>query len=130
MEAPRDFTKFVKKYSQTLAFERSFGDMLNVKNDRRPRTNSYTQAIFILSGNDYEEGIRFLSPHDNAIPLVFNMRGKTFEKANGFPLTSPLTILFWDTSKVNLVVQQVPLKKNLNLMLTCLNPAWGDRRSP
>jgi hypothetical protein len=126
MEASKDFTKFVKKYSQTLAFERSFCDMIKEKNDRRPRTNSYTQAIFILAGNDDKEGIRFSSLYDNAIPLVFNMRWKTYKKAKEFPLTSPLTILFWDASKANLVVQEVPLKKSSNLMLTCLKPAWDD----
>jgi hypothetical protein len=60
METPRDFTTFVKKNSQTLIFERLLRDMLNMKNDRCPRTNcqkekdSCMQAIFILSGNDYE----------------------------------------------------------------------------
>ncbi len=100
METSKNFTTFVKKFSQTLIFERSLKDMSNMKNDRCPRTdyqreeNSCTQAIFILTGNDYEEEVRFLSSNDNAIPLLFNMRGKIYEEANGFPLTSPLTIFF------------------------------------
>ncbi len=110
METPRDFTTFVKKFSQTLIFERSLRDMSNMKNDRCPRTDnqrensSCKQAIFILAGNDYEEEVRFLSSNDNAIPLLFNMKGKTYEKATRLPLTSHLTILYWCTADVNLVV--------------------------
>jgi hypothetical protein len=133
METSRDFTTFVKKFSQTLIFERSLRDMSNMKNDRCPRTNyqkeedSCTQSIFILAGNDYEEELRFLSSNDNAIPLLFNMKGKAYEKASRFPLTSPLTTLYWCTSDVNLVVQRAPLKKNADLLLTYLKPAWDDR---
>ncbi len=133
METPRDFTTLVKKFSQTLIFERSLRDMSNVKNDRCPRINnkreenSCTQAIFILAGNDHEEEIKFLSSKDNAIPLLFNMKGKTYEKAIRFPLTSHLTILYWCTTDVNLVVQEAPLKKNADLLLTHLKPAWDDR---
>jgi hypothetical protein len=126
METPRNFTKFVKNFSQTLMFERSLGDMLNERSDRRPNPNSNTQAIFILAGNDDKEGVKFSSLHDNAIPLMYNMRWKTYEKVREFRLASPLTILFWDTSRVNLVVQEVPLKKSSNLMITCLKPAWDD----
>jgi hypothetical protein len=133
METSRDFTTFVKKFCQTLIVERSFRDMSNVKNDRCAKTdhrkeeNSCTQVVFILAGNDYEEKIRFLSTNDNAIPLLFNMKGKTYEKVNGFPLTSPLTIFFRDTPNVNLVVQEAPLEKISNLMMTCLNSAWDNR---
>jgi hypothetical protein len=133
METPRNFTTFVKNFSQTLIFERSLRDMSNVKNDRCPRVdnkmegNSYTQAIFILAGNDYEEEVRFLSSNDNSIPLLFNIKGKAYEKAIRFPLTSHLTILYWCTTAVNLVVQEAPLKKNADLLLTHLKPAWDDR---
>jgi hypothetical protein len=133
METPRDFSTFVKKFSQTLIFERSLRDMSNVKNDRCPRVdnkmeeNSCTQAIFILAGNDYEEEAIFVSSNDNAIPLLFNTKGKTYEKNIRFPLTSPLTIFYWCTSDVNLVVQRAPLKKNADLLLTYLKPAWDDR---
>jgi hypothetical protein len=133
METPRDFTTFVKNFSQTLIFKRSLRDMSNVKNDRCPKLdskreeNSCTQAIFILAGNDYEEEIKFLSSKDNAIPLLFNMKGKTYEKAIRLPLTSHLTILYWCTANVNLVVQRAPLKKNADLLLTYLKPAWDDR---
>ena len=133
METPRNLTKFVKNFSQTLMFERSLRDMSNVKNDHCPRAdnkmekNSCTQAIFILAGNDHEEEIKFLSSNDNAIPLLFNMRGKTYEKTIRFPLTSHLTIFYWCTSDVNLVVQEAPLKKNADLLLTYLKPAWDDR---
>jgi hypothetical protein len=68
-----------------------------------------------------------MSSNDNAIPLIFNMKGKTYEKAIRFPLTSPLTILYWCTSDVNLVVQKAPLKKNADLLLTYLKSAWDDR---
>jgi hypothetical protein len=133
METPRNFTKFVKNFSQTLMFERSLRDMSNVKNDRCPRAdnkmgeNSCTQAIFILAGNDYEEEVRFLSSNDNSIPLLFDIKGKTYEKLNRLPLASHLTILYWDTAGVNLVVQSDPLKKNADLLLTYLEPAWDDR---
>ena len=133
METSRDFTTFVKKFSQTLIFERSLRDMSTTKNDRYPRTdyqkedNSCTQAIFILAGNDYEEEVRFLSSNDNAIPLLFNMRGKTYEKTIRSPLTSHLTIFYWCTSDVNLVVQEDPLKRNVDMLLTYLKPAWEDR---
>jgi hypothetical protein len=133
METPRDFTAFVKKNCQTLIFERSLKDMLNMKNDRCPGTNcqkkkdSCTQAILILPGNDIEEEIRFFSPNVNALPLIFNKRGSTYEKANEFSLTSPLTVFFWCTSNINLeIVQSVPLKKNAGLLKTCLKPAWDD----
>jgi hypothetical protein len=132
METPRDFTTFVKKFSQTLIFERSFRDMSNVKNDRCPRANyqrgenSCTQVIFILARNDYEEEIRFLSANANSIPLLFNMKGKTYEKAIRLPLTSHLTIFYWCTADVNLVVQEASLKKNADLLLTYLEPAWDD----
>jgi hypothetical protein len=133
METSRDFTTFVKKFSQTLIFERSLRDMSKMRNDRCPRAdyqkeeNSCTQAIFILAGNDYEEEVRFLSSSDNAIPLLFNMRGKTYEKASRFPLTSPLTKFYWCISDVNLIVQKGPLKKDADLPLTYLKPAWDDR---
>jgi hypothetical protein len=133
METPRNFTTFVKKFSQTLIFERSLRDMPNVKNDRCPRVdnkmkeNSCTQAIFILAGNDYEEEVKFLSSNDDPIPLLFNIKGKAYEKATRLPLTSHLTILYWCTADVNLVVQGVPLKKNADLLLTYLKPAWNDR---
>jgi hypothetical protein len=133
METPRDFTAFVKQNCQTLIFERSLKDMLNMKNDRCPGTNclkekdSCTQAILILPGNDIDEEIRFFSPNDNASPLIFNKRGNTYEKANEFPLTSPLTVFFWCTSNVNLIVQGAPLKKNADLLLTYLKSAWDDR---
>jgi hypothetical protein len=133
METPRNFTKFVKNFSQTLMFERSLRDMSNVKNDRCPRVdnkmgeNSCTQAIFILAGNDYEEEVRFLSSSDNSIPLLFNIKGKAYEKTNRLPLASHLTILYWCIADVNLVVQSVPLKKNADLLLTYLKPAWDDR---
>jgi hypothetical protein len=133
METSRDFTTFVKKFSQTLIFKRSLRDMSNMKNDRCPRIdnqredNSCTQAIFILAGNDYEEEVRFLSSNDNAIPLLFNMKGKTYGKAIRLPLTSHLTILYWCTADVNLVVQKAPLKKNADLLLTYLKSAWDDR---
>ena len=110
METPRDFTTFVKNFSQTLMFERSLRDMSNVKNDRCPKVdnkmgeNSCTQTIFILAGNDYEEEVRFLSSNDNSVPLLFNMKGKTYEKVIRLPLTSHLTILYWCTANVNLVV--------------------------
>jgi hypothetical protein len=132
METPRDFTTFLKKHSQTLIFERSLRDILNMENDRCLRTNyqkekdSCMQVILILSGNDFEEEIRFFSPNDNAIPLIFNKKGNTYEKASKFPLTSPLTILFWDTPNVNLSVQEVPLEKNADLLLTYLKSAWDD----
>jgi hypothetical protein len=133
METPRNFTKFVKNFSQTLMFERSLRDMSNVKNDRCPKVdnkmgeNSYTQAIFILAGNDWEEEVRFLSSKDNSIPLLFDLKGKAYEKLNRLPLASHLTILYWCTSDVNLVVQSVPLKKNADSWLTYLKPAWNDR---
>jgi hypothetical protein len=133
METPRDFSTFVKKLSQTLIFERSLRDMSNVKNNRGPRVdnkmeeNSCTQAIFILAGNDHEEEVRFLGLNDNSIPWLFNMKGKTYEKAARLPLTSHLTVLYWCTAEVNLVPQSVPLKKNANLLLTYLKPAWNDR---
>jgi hypothetical protein len=133
METSKDFTTLVKKFSQTLIFERSFRDVSNVKNHRCPRAdyqreeNSCAQVIFILAGNDYEEEVRFWSSNDNAIPLLFNMKGKTYEKAIRLPLTSHLTILYWCTTDVNLVVQEAPLKKNANLLLTYLNSAWDDR---
>jgi len=133
METPRNFTKFVKNFSQTLMFERSLRDMSNVQNDRCPRVdnkmgeNSCTQAIFILAGNDYEEEVRFLSSNDNSIPLLFDIKGKTYEKLNRLPLASHLTILYWCTADVNLVVQSAPLKKNADLLLTYLKPAWDDR---
>jgi hypothetical protein len=107
--------------------------MSNVKNDRCPRVdnkmekNSCTQAIFILAGNDHEEDIKFLSSNDNSIPLLFNTKGKTYEKTIRLPLTSHLTILYGCTSNINLVVQEAPLKKNANLLLTYLKPAWDDR---
>jgi hypothetical protein len=133
METPRNLTKFVKNFSQTLMFERSLRDMSNVKNDHCPRVdnkmekNSCTQAIFILAGNDYEEEVRFLSSNDNSIPLLFDIKGKTYEKLNRLPLASHLTILYWCTADVNLVVQSAPLKKNADLLLTYLKPAWDDR---
>jgi hypothetical protein len=133
METSKDFTTLVKKSSQTLIFERSFRDMSNVKNDRCPRAdyqreeNSCTQVIFILAGNDYEEEVRFSSSNDNSIPLLFNMKGKTYEKAIRLPLTSHLTILYWCTTDVNLVVTTTPLKKRADLLLTYLKPAWDDR---
>jgi hypothetical protein len=133
MEAPRNFTTLVKNFNQTLIFERSLRDMSNTKNDRCPRVdnkmeeNSCTQTIFILAGNDYEEEVRFLSSNDNSIPLLFNMKGKTYEKATRLPLTSHLTVLYWCTADVNLVVQGVPLKNNAELLLTYLKPAWDDR---
>jgi hypothetical protein len=133
METPRDFTTFVKKFSQTFIFERSLRDMSNVKNDRCPRVdnkieeNSCMQAIFILAGNDHEEEIKFLGSKDNSIPLLFNIKGKAYEKATRLPLTSHLTILYWCAANVNLVVQEVPLKKNADLLLTYLKPAWDDR---
>jgi hypothetical protein len=133
METPRNFTTFVKNFCQTLIFERSLRDMSNVKNDRCPRVdnkmeeNSCTQAIFILAGNNYEEEVRFLSSNDNSIPLLFNIKGKAYEKATRLPLTSHLTILYWCTADVNLVVQDVPLKNNAELSLTYLKPAWDDR---
>jgi hypothetical protein len=104
-----------------------------VKNDRCPRVdnrieeNSCMQAIFILAGNDYEEEVRFSSANVNSIPLLFNMKGKTYEKAIRFPLTSHLTVFYWCTADVNLVVQSAPLKKNADLLLTYLKPAWDDR---
>jgi hypothetical protein len=115
METPRDFTTFVKKFSQTFIFERSLRDMSNAKNDHYPRVdnkmkeNSCTQAIFILAGNDYEEEVRFLSSNDNSIPLLFDIKGKTYEKLNRLPLASHLTILYWCTADVNLVIQSAPL---------------------
>jgi hypothetical protein len=133
METPRNFTKFVKNFSQTLMFERSLRDMSNVKNDHCPRVdnkmgeNSCTQAIFILAGNDYEEEVRFLSSNDNSIPLLFDIKGKTYEKLNRLPLASHLTILYWYTADVNLVVQSAPLKENADLLSTYLKPAWDDR---
>ncbi len=133
METPRNFTKFVKNFSQTFMFERSLRDMSNVKNDHCPRgdnkmgENSCTQAIFILAGNDYEEEVRFLSSNDNAIPLLFDIKGKAYEKTNRLPLASHLTILYWCTANVNLVVQRAPLKKNADLLLIYLKPAWDDR---
>jgi hypothetical protein len=133
METPRNFTTFVKKFSQTLIFERSLRNMSSVKTDRCPRIdnkreeNSCTQVIFVLTGNDYEEEVRFLSPNDNSIPLLFNMKGKTYKKPTRLPLTSHLTILYWCTADVNLVVQEAPLKKNADLLLTYLKPAWDDR---
>jgi hypothetical protein len=132
METPRNFTKFVKNFNQTLIFERSLRDMSNVKNDRCPRVdnkmgeNLCTQAIFILAGNDYEEEVRFLSSDDNSIPLLFDIKGKAYEKINRLPLASHLTVLYWCTADVNLVVQSVPLKKNADLLLTYLKPAWDD----
>jgi hypothetical protein len=54
------------------------------------------------------------------------MKGKTYEKAIRFPLTSHLTILYWCTSDVNLVIQEAPVKKNADLLLTYLKPAWDD----
>jgi hypothetical protein len=107
--------------------------MSSVKNDRCPRVknkmgeNSCTQAIFILAGNDYEEEVRFLSSNDNSIPLLFDIKGKAYEKTNRLPLASHLTILYWCTADVNLVIQSVPLKKNADLLLTYLKPAWDDR---
>jgi hypothetical protein len=85
MKTSKDFT-FVEKFSQTLIFERSLRDMSNMKNDHCPRIedNSYTQAIFILAGNDYEEEVRFSSSNDNAMPSLFNMQGKTYKKLLGF----------------------------------------------
>jgi hypothetical protein len=80
METPKNFATFVKKNSQTFIIERSLKDVLNMRNDRCPGTkcqkenNSCMQAVLILSGNDIEEGIKFVSPNDNAIPLVFNKR--------------------------------------------------------
>jgi hypothetical protein len=133
METPRDFSTFVKKFSQTFIFERSLRDMSNVKNDRCPRVDnkleesSCTQAVFILAGNDYEEEVRFLSSNDNSIPLLFDIKGKAYEKLNRSPLASHLTILYWCTADVNLIVQSAPLKKNADLLLTYLKPAWDDR---
>jgi hypothetical protein len=133
MGTPRDISTFVKKFSQTFIFERSLRDMSNVKNDHCSRVdnkmekNSCTQAIFILTGNDYEEEVRFLCSNDNSIPLLFNMKGEIYEKAIRLPLTSHLTILYWCTANVNLVVQKVPLKENADLLLTYLKPAWNDR---
>jgi hypothetical protein len=104
-----------------------------MKNDRCPRMdnkmgeNSCTQAIFILAGNDYEEEVRFLSSNDNSIPLLFDIKGKTYEKLNRLPLASHLTILYWYTADVNLVVQSAPLKENADLLSTYLKPAWDDR---
>ncbi len=63
--------------------------------------NSWTQAIFILAGNDFEEEVRFLSSNDNSLPLLFNIKGKAYEKATRLPLTSHLTILYWCTADVN-----------------------------
>jgi hypothetical protein len=133
METPRDFSIFVKKFIQTFIFERSLRDMSNAKNDHYPRVdnkmkeNSCTQAIFILAGNDYEEEVRFLSSNDNSIPLLFDIKGKTCEKLNRLPLASYLTILYWCTADVNLVIQSAPLKKNTDLLSTYLKPAWDDR---
>jgi hypothetical protein len=133
METPRNFTTFVKNFGQTLMFKRSLRDMTNVKNDHCPRVdnkmgeNSCTQAIFILTGNDYEEEVRFLSSNDNSIPLLFDIKGKTYEKINRLPLASHLTILYWCTADVNLVVQSAPLRKNADLLLTHMKPAWDDR---
>jgi hypothetical protein len=97
------------------------------KGDNKMRENSCTQAIFILAGNDYEEEVRFLSSNDNAIPLLFDIKGKAYEKTNRLPLASHLTILYWCTADVNLVVQSAPLKQNADLLLTYLKPAWDDR---
>jgi hypothetical protein len=84
--------------------------------------------MLVLPGNDIEEAIKFFSPNDNAIPLIFNKRRNTYEKASEFPLTSPLTIFFWCTSNINLeIVQGYPLKKNADLLLTYLRSAWDDR---
>ncbi len=133
METPRTFTTFVKNFSQTLIFERSLRDMSNAKNDHCPRVdnkmeeNACTQAIFILAGNDYEEEVEFLSSNDNSIPLLFDIKGKAYEKTNRFPLASHLTIIYWCTADVNLVVQSAPLKKSADLLLTYLKPAWDDR---
>jgi hypothetical protein len=133
METPRNFKKFVKNFSQTLIFERSLRDMSSVKNDRCPRVdnkmeeNPCTQAIFILAGDDYEEEVGFLSSNDNSIPLLFNIKGKTYEKAIRLPLISHLTVLYWCTADVNLIVQGVPLKNNAELSLTYIKPAWDDR---
>jgi hypothetical protein len=107
--------------------------MSNVKNDRCPRVdnkmgeNSNTQAIFILAGNDYEEEVEFLSPNANSIPLLFDIKGKAYEKINRLPLASHLTVLYWRTADINIIVQSVPLKRNADLLLTYLNPAWNDR---
>jgi hypothetical protein len=133
METPRNFTTFVKNFNQTLMFERSLRDMSSVQNDRCPRVdnkmgeNSCTQAIFILAGNDYEEEVRFLCSNDNSLPLLFDIKGKAYEKTNRLPLATHLTILYWCTADVNLVVQSAPLRKNAALLLTHLKPAWDDR---
>jgi hypothetical protein len=133
METPRDFTAFVKKNSQILIFERSLKDILNMRNDRCPGTNcqkkkdSCTKAMLILPGNDIEEEIRIFNFNNNVIPLIFNKKRNTYEKANEFPLTSPLTIFFWCMSNVNLTVQEAPSKKNADLLLTYLKSAWDDR---
>jgi hypothetical protein len=112
METPRDFTTFVKKNSQTLIFERSLRDILNMRDDRclgikcQKEKNSCTKAMLILPGNDIEEEIKFFSPNDNAIPWLIRKWRNKCEKASEFPLTSPLTILFWCTSNINLEIVQ------------------------
>jgi hypothetical protein len=55
----------------------------------------------IIKNNDNDIAIEFFGSEENALPMLYNSKTRTYEKINQLPLLSHLTVLFWCNSRLN-----------------------------
>jgi hypothetical protein len=111
----REFVSFsygITKHSRIVIYERSLGDLLAYDKNycydqaRKIKENSRYVASCsrvwpIIKNNDNDIAIEFFSSEENAWPMLYNSKTKTYKKIKQLPLLSHLTVLFWCSSRLN-----------------------------
>jgi hypothetical protein len=107
-----DFSYGITKYSQIVIYERSLDDLLAYDKNycydqvRKIKENlrsvaSCSRVWPIIKGNVNDIAIEFFSSEENAWPMLYNSKTKTYEKIKLLPLLSHFTVFFWCNSKLN-----------------------------
>jgi hypothetical protein len=106
------FSYDITNYSRIVIYERSLDDLLaydkkycydqarKVKEKLQYRA-SCSRVWPIIRNNDNDIAIEFFSSEENALPMLYNSKTKTYEKIKQLPMLSHLTVLFWCNSRLN-----------------------------
>jgi hypothetical protein len=106
-----NFPYAMKDYSQVVIYERSLDDLLAYDkrycysrvrkiNEKIHNMVSCSRVWPIMKNNSNDLEIEFFSSAEDALPLLYNNKTKTYERIDRLPLNSHLTVLFWCNSRI------------------------------
>jgi hypothetical protein len=105
------FPYAMKDYSQVVIYERSLDDIMAYDTrfchnrarkflEERYNLVSCSRVWPIMKNNRDDLEIEFFCNADDALPLLYNNKTKTYEKIDRLPLDSHLTVLFWCNNRI------------------------------